>query len=311
MHIMSGVLKYLLSNTYLFLFQKMVLFYRWSSCQVADHEAEDSENEFVSDIEIENETDEEEGFGEDLNDVLNEVSDIPSQKTQKRYSVSDIIKLLAQNEDDIDKTVNDLLQDITEDSLDHLSSQNTEHKQKKSKNLKRKIERLRKSYQKLNKKKRESVKEETFLSESQDSFVQSVREEKKEAEEATKYPFEDEEEKIIVFRKPLDQLKDANTMKDRVKDILAAVQTESRKQKVTDTQLLSYLLYLINYIPKRKSALEMLKIFKDGSIEEIDRVPIMKTVAIVSRGRMGRSTFTYVRRMLKPSKVEGGGNQGT
>ena len=173
----------------------MVLFYRWSSCQVADHEAEDSESEFVSDIEIENETDEEEGFGEDLNDVLNEVSDIPSQKTQKRYSVSDIIKLLAQNEDDIDKTVNDLLQDITEDSLDHLSSQNTEHKQKKSKNLKRKIERLRKSYQKLNQKKRESVKEETFLSESQDSFVQSVREEKKGAEESTKYPFEDEEEK--------------------------------------------------------------------------------------------------------------------
>ena len=282
----------------------MVLFYRWSTCQVADHEEEDSESECDSDIEIENETDEEEGFEEDFNDVLNELSDIPSQKTPKRYSVSDIIKLLEQNENDIDKTVNDLLQDITEDSLDHLSSQNNEHKQKKSKNLKRKIERLRKSYQKLNEKRRESVKEETFLSESQDSFVQSVREEKKEAEESTNHPFEDEEEKIIVFRKPLDQLKDTNTMKDRVKDILAAVQTESHKQKVTDTQLLSYLLYLINYIPKRKFALEMLKVFKNGSIEEIDKVPTMKAVAIVSRGRMGRSTFTYVRRMLKPSKED-------
>ena len=282
----------------------MVLFYRWSTCQVADHEEEDSESECDSDIEIENETDEEEGFEEDFNDVLNELSDIPSQKTPKRYSVSDIIKLLEQNENDIDKTVNDLLQDITEDSLDHLSSQNNEHKQKKSKNLKRKIERLRKSYQKLNEKRRESVKEETFLSESQDSFVQSVREEKKEGEELTKYAFEDEEENKIIFRKPLDQLKDTNTMKDRVKDILAAVQRESRKQKVTDTQLLSYLLYLINYIPKRKFALEMLKVFKNGSIEEIDKVPTMKAVAIVSRGRMGRSTFTYVRRMLKPSKED-------
>ena len=141
----------------------MVLFYRWSTCQVADHEEEDSESECDSDIEIENETDEEEGFEEDFNDVLNELSDIPSQKTPKRYSVSDIIKLLEQNENDIDKTVNDLLQDITEDSLDHLSSQNNEHKQKKSKNLKRKIEKLRKSYHKLYEKRRESVKEETFF----------------------------------------------------------------------------------------------------------------------------------------------------
>ena len=280
----------------------MVLFYRWSSCQVADHEEEDSESDCDSDIEIENETVEEEDFGEDFDDVLNELSDIQSQKTKKRYSVNDIINLLAQNEDDIDKTVNDLLQNMTEDSLDHLSSQNNEHKQKKSKNLKRKIERLRKSYQKLNKKRRESVKEETFLSESQDSFVQSVREEKDDAEESTKYVFDNEKENQTLFRKPLDQLKDTNTMKDRVKDILAAIQTESIKQKVTDTQLLSYLLYLINYISKRKFALEMLKIFKSGSIEEIDKVPTMKAVAIVSRGRMGRSTFTYMRRMLKPSK---------
>ena len=157
----------------------MVLFYRWSSCQVADHAEEDSESDCDSDIEIENETVEVEDFGEDFNDVLNELSDNQSQKTKKRYSVSDIIKLLAQNEDDVDKTVNDLLQDMTEDSLDHLSSQNNEHKEKRSKNLKRKIERLRKSYQKLNKKRREIVKEETFLAESQDSFVQSVREEKK------------------------------------------------------------------------------------------------------------------------------------
>ena len=152
------------------------------------------------------------------------------------------------------------------------------------------------------KKEERVLKKKLFLSESQDSFVQSVREEKKEGEELTKDAFEDEEENKIIFRKPLDQLKDTNTMKDRVKDILAAVQRESRKQKVTDTQLLSYLLYLINYIPKRKFALEMLKVFKNGSIEEIDKVPTMKAVAIVSRGRMGRSTFTYMRRMLKPSK---------
>ena len=280
----------------------MVLFYRWSTCQVADHEEDDSESECDSDIEIENETGEEEDLEEGFNDVLNELSESPSQKTPKRYSVSDIFKLLSQNEDDVDRTVNNLLQDITEDSLEHLSSQNDEHKKKKSRNLKRKIERLRKSYKKLNTKRRDSVKEETFLSESQDSFVQSLRDEKIEAEESTKYPFEYEEENKNIFRKPLDQLKDSDTMKARVKNILSLVQTESNKQQVTDTQLLSYLLYLINYIPKRKFALEMLKIFKNGSIEEVDKVPTMKAVAIVSRGRMGRSTFTYVRRMLKPSK---------
>ena len=44
------------------------------------------------------------------------------------------------------------------------------------------------------------------------------------------------------------------------------------------------------------------KIFTSGSIEEIYKVPTTKAVAIVSRGRMGRNTFTYMRRMLKPSK---------
>ena len=71
--------------------------------------------------------------------------------------------------------------------------------------------------------------------------------------------------------------------------------------------LLAYLMYRENYpggggTADKKLADSMQDRFKGGKMKE-NKVSEMKTLAMVLRGRFGRTTFFYIRRMLRPHKV--------
>ena len=109
------------------------------------------------------------------------------------------------------------------------------------------------------------------------------------------------EENEKVYRKSLNKLKDKDTMKRRTDAILATVKEEAKKQGVTTTELLAYLMYRESYNVDKKLAREMLEVSKGSAIKE-NKVSQMKTLAMVLRGRFGRSTFFYIRRTLRPHK---------
>ena len=106
-----------------------------------------------------------------------------------------------------------------------------------------------------------------------------------------------------MYRKPLNKLKSNDTIKSRTNKILEAITKEAEIQQVTPTVLMAALLHRLNYISDRKLALHMAKVFRGEDVHSVQKVPNMKGVAIVSRGRMGRTAFNYLRRMLKPHQV--------
>ena len=182
---------------------------RWSSC-LADHysSSESSEDEFSDEEFIEEE--------EEAEDFLrvDEVS-CDSEQTVKettRVSKSAALAHLKRNGGDIERTVTEMLSEISHDSLNHLSSQGEAVKQKKVRNLTRRLERLRLTFNKHNTKARAKEGLEDFLSESQESFVEIVKVEKK-AKEQLKENDDFEMEDVIKtettkqFRKPFNNLK--------------------------------------------------------------------------------------------------------
>ena len=96
-------------------------------------------------------------------------------------------------------------------------------------------------------------------------------------------------------------------MKRRTDNILNTVREEANRQGVTSTELLAYLIYRENYpsgvaSSDLKLANFMLDLFKGGKMKE-NKVSEMDTLAMVLRGHFGRTTYHYVRRLLKPYRV--------
>ena len=279
---------------------------RWSSC-LADHysSSESSEDEF-SDEEFIEEKEEAEDFLR-----VDEVS-CDSEQTVKettRVSKSAALAHLKRNGGDIERTVTEMLSEISHDSLNHLSSQGEAVKQKKVRNLTRRLERLRLTFNKHNTKARAKEGLEDFLSESQESFVEIVKVEKK-AKEQLKENDDFEMEDVIKtettkqFRKPFNKLK-SDSKRLRTDEILKLVEEHAKQQQITPTEMLAYLLYRVTYSRNKLLSLKMLKISKGESEKEIETVPMSKSIAIVSRGKFGRTSYNYIRRMLKPHKGNG------
>ena len=107
----------------------------------------------------------------------------------------------------------------------------------------------------------------------------------------------------LVYRKPLNKLKSNDTIKPRTNKILEVITKEAEIQQVTPTILNAALMHGLNYISDRKLALQMANVFRGEDIQTTQKVPNMKGVAIIARGKMGRTAFNYLRRMLKPHQV--------
>ena len=82
---------------------------------------------------------EEEETNFEENDSLGEVSE---NLGKDKYTKAELLDLLSENDGDIPATVRTILQDLTSDSLQNLSSQVEKKKTKKEKNLVRKVERI-------------------------------------------------------------------------------------------------------------------------------------------------------------------------
>ena len=277
---------------------------RWSSCQ-ADHysSSESSEDEF-SDEELHEEEEEE---AEDFL-CVDEVSDDSEQETT-RVSKNTALAHLKRNGGDIERTVTEMLSEISHDSLNHLSSQGEIVKQKKVRNLTRKLERLRLLFNKKNTKARAKEGLEVFLSESQESFVDIVNVEKAAKEQLkdnVDFEMDDDKEKGIgkQFRKPFNKLK-PDSKRSRIDEIMKLVEDHASQQHLTPTEMLAYLLYRVTYSKNKLLSLKMLNISKGESEKEVETVPMSKSIAIVSRGKFGRTMYKCARRMLKPHKGSG------
>ena len=123
--------------------------------------------------------------------------------------------------------------------------------------------------------------------------MKEVRNEKDEKED-----FETVEEKTdVIYRKALDDIKNNHTMRARTDEIYELVKNEALKQKVSTHKLLAYLLARESYDTKRKFSQNMMRIFR-GEDDQKSQVSLMQAVSIVSRGRMGRTAYNYVRRQL-------------
>ena len=240
----------------------------WSSCQ-ADHysSSESSEDEF-SDEEFLEEEEEAEDFL-----CVDEVSDDSEQETT-RVSKNTALAHLKRNGGDIERTVTEMLSEISHDSLNHLSSQGEIVKQKKVRNLTRKLERLRLTFNKHNTKARAKEGLEVFLSESQESFVEIVKVEKaakEQLKENVDFEMDDDKEKGTgkQFRKPLNKLK-PDSKRSRTEEIMKLVEDHASQQHLTPTEMLAYLLYRVTYSRNKLLSLKMLKISKGESEKEIE-----------------------------------------
>lgn len=279
---------------------------RWSSC-LADHysSSESSEEEFTDEEFLE-----EEEEGEEFPAAGDMTGD--SQRSgigTTRISKSAALDSLKKNNGDVEITVTEMLREITHDSLNHLSSQGEATKASKIRNLRRKLERLKVSFAKHNKKVREREGLEVFLSESQESFVGIVKVEKASKELLEKnedFETKDGEEKETIkqFRKPFNKLT-SESKRLRTDEIMGLVEEHARQQQITSTELLAYLLYRFTYSSNKLLSLKMLKMSKGETEKKVEIVPMSKSIAIVSRGKFGRTTYNYVRRMLKPHKGSG------
>ena len=132
----------------------------------------------------------------------------------------------------------------------------------------------------------------------QDSFILQVSEETEDDEKKNANQNSD-----MVYRKPLNKLKSKDTIKTRKNKILEVITKEAEIQQVTPTILMAALMHRLNYISDRKLALQMAKVFRGEDIQTTQKVQNMKGVAIIARGKMGKTAFNYHRRMLKPHQV--------
>ena len=111
------------------------------------------------------------------------------------------------------------------------------------------------------------------------------------------------ENSVLVYRKPLKKLRSNDTIKALTNKILEVITKEGKIQQVTPTILMAALMHRLNYISDRKLALQMAKVFRGEDIQTTQKVQNMKGVAIIARGKIGRTAFNYLRRMLKPHQV--------
>jgi hypothetical protein len=238
------------------------MFHRWSSCQAPTYQSSCSDTGSSSDF-----SDEEEEEAEET---------VIKDDATKRYSKKEILLKLKENDGNIDRTVTEVLKEMTHDSLGHLNSQDEAEVIRKKEKMRKKILKIKVAFKKFNKKRFEEEGAQLFIAESQDSFVQEFK--KVESDE-------EEEEEVMeekVYRKALNKLKDKDTMKRRTDAILTAVREEATKQGVTTTELLAYLLYRESYNEDRKLAEAMLRRFRGGELKE-NKVSDMKTLAMVRR----------------------------
>ena len=265
----------------------MELINRWSSCQ-ADYcsSSESSGDDFEDDH-------------ADIEDALI-FTETAETKEKIGYTKLDLLNKLKENKGDVEQTIVEVLQDMTASSLDHLDYETDEAKIRKIEVLKRKLKKLKTFHSKESQERREKseVLAEAFIAASQDSFILKVAEESEDDKRIDKNENSDK-----IYRKPLNKLKSNDTIKARTNKILEVINKEAEIQQVTPTVLMAALMHRLNYIRDRKLALQMSKVFRGEDIHTTQKVPNMKGVAIVARGRMGRTAFNYLRRMLKPHQV--------
>ena len=284
--------------------------FRFSSCEADFCSSDEDFEDTVDDVDV---------------DYVGEDQDDKEEKTilAKRFSETEMILMLRSNNGDVDATLTELLQGLTGDSLNNLSSQNDRAMEKKRSNLKYRLLRLREKF----KKKKLSIErfddfggDKNFISASQDSFVNNVWEEK-----ASKDQDDEDMEQIddinstpctckctcciagcsssgTTYRKPLNHIKDDKTLKSRVEDIFYSVKKEAIKQGVSTHELLACMQARDSYITRRKFALNMMKIFR-GNEGKTEAVSLMEAAAIVSRGKMGRSAYNFARRRFQRHTV--------
>ena len=269
----------------------MACFSRWSSCQADFYSSSDSsEDEYDCE---ENEVDWEiDALSQNLEESV-------------RWNELEAFQKLQNNQWDSKVTTLEMVQEVTHSSLNHLSSQSDSSKESKVDKLRRKLEKIKKKFIKKDQVRRERDGTDMFISESQDSFVALVKHENRQTDvQEVTDTFETEElsNKDKRFRKPFNSLS-GEMQRLRTQQIFDAITKEAIKQQLTITQLLAHLLYRENYNSNRKFALEMFKV----SLEEpeVTSVLMNKTIALVSRGRFGKTTYNYMRRMLKPHKEDG------
>lgn len=263
----------------------------WSSCQADYYSSSDSEDE-----------DQEESDEEDEDDDLDDMNHgmIKGHEGVKRISKTEMLYIMRENKWDVKTSAIELLENLTDDSLNNLTLETEKALDKKQRNLIKKLFRLKQNFLKT------KVNVETFeerdhlyggdsifISSTQDSFVKEVRKEKDEKED-----FETVKEKTeVIYKKALDDIKNNHTMRARTDEIYKLVKKEALRQKVSALKLLAYLLARESYDTKRKFSQNMMRIFREED-DQKPQVSTMQAVSIVSRGRMGRTAYNYVRRQL-------------
>jgi hypothetical protein len=249
--------------------------------------------------------------GDELFDrISQEVLNSPEPEVEKKTYVSkaEALEMVTRKQNKLSpvQAARELLMQVTGNSLEAMGRKDGNRMLLEVDCLARKIRQVLYDHKAKKFLKKRELLEDNLASFSQNSFVAKIREQAEdESEEETSLEVEDEEvteeTKEKVYRKALNKLKDKDTMKRRTDAILAAVRLEAAKQDVTTTELLAYLLYRESYNQDKKLAEAMLRQFKGGEMKE-NKVSDMKTLAMVLRGRFGRTTYFNVRRTLRPYK---------
>jgi hypothetical protein len=275
-----------------------------------ESEGEEGEGEVEGEGEGEDgETDGAFWTGDDLFDrISQEVLNSPEPKVEKKSCVSkaEALEMVTRKQNQLSpvQAARELLMQVTGDSLEAMGRKDEKRMLLEVDNLARKIRRVMSDHKAKKFYKSPALLEDNLATFSQNSFVDKIREKSEEKSEEEVSSLEDVDEDGMnekVYRKALNHLKDKDTMKRRTDAILAAVRKDAAKQDVTTTVLLAYLLYRESYNQDKKLAEAMLCQFKGGEMKE-NKVSNMKTLAMVLRGRFGRTTFFNVRRTLRPYK---------
>jgi hypothetical protein len=272
----------------------------WSSAQAAEYYSDSSseEDEFQPDqlwdqTNLPNEEDE--SFSDD---ECEEVG-------RKRFSNEDIISMLQENGGNVDVTILKMLQELTQDSLEHMSSQGEAITNRKVKNTKKRLKDLCIRRKKMSSTKRSENLNDTFEKASQNSFVESVKKEKVDASDESEAEEEIEKDPATKtkFRKPLDQLKNQEDVLERTKDIFHDVKAEAEHQITSPTKLLALLMYRENYVKNRPLATKMLQIFR-GNCSPFQKMTAEKCHHLYVRRRLGKGAYAATRRLLKPEGIQ-------
>lgn len=264
----------------------------------------DSESEADGEGDVAGEADtfwsEKDIFDDISQEVLN--SQEPKEERKTCVSKAEALEMVTRKIDRLTpvQAARELLVGITGDSIGTMESKDEKRLVLEVDHLARKIRQLLTDHKGRKFRRSPELLEENLATFSQNSFVKCEKEQfNYEADESEEVMIEETKEKV--FRKALNKMADKDTMKRRTDAILSAVREEATKQRVTSIELLAYLLYRESYNTDKKLAEAMLQQFKGGELKE-NKVSDMKTLAMVVRGRFGRSTFFYVRRTLRPYK---------